>query len=303
MAIVAMLGAEQPGIPVCADVPEMVESLGSGSFGPTLMAYLATLCGADHCAAFQLDGISLRVVAATSVDPKESAAVQVERYVKQGWWRRDPVMSMVQGDGPSQTPSVVRFDVQSLGDNGLRQAVYPHISDRLIAYGRKNNVAFGLSVVRSELHARFSDEDISRLYASANLIVALLAKHADVVLRRASAADALTSLATIENCLANMSALPRRELEVCSRILYGMSSCGIALDLGVSEETVKTYRKRAYQRLGIGIERELVVWYLNIWSRWCEQGPVHRLVKQVDGSSGMYPDRGVSTSVQSCMKK
>jgi DNA-binding CsgD family transcriptional regulator len=62
--------------------------------------------------------------------------------------------------------------------------------------------------------------------------------------------------------------LPRREAEVCARILYGMSSVGIALDLSVSEETVKTYRKRAYQRLNIGSERELLTWYLARWSRW-----------------------------------
>nr|ART90100.1 hypothetical protein [uncultured bacterium] len=35
-----------------------------------------------------------------------------------------------------------------------------------------------------------------------------------------------------------------------------------------SEETVKTYRKRAYQRLAIGSERELLTWYLARWNRW-----------------------------------
>ena len=55
---------------------------------------------------------------------------------------------------------------------------------------------------------------------------------------------------------------------MCARILYGLSSVGIALDLTVSEETVKTYRKRAYQRLAIGSERELLTWYLAHWSRW-----------------------------------
>jgi len=54
----------------------------------------------------------------------------------------------------------------------------------------------------------------------------------------------------------------------CSRILYGLSSIGISLDLGAGEESAKTYRKRAYQRLRIGSERELLHWYLAQWSAW-----------------------------------
>ena len=85
---------------------------------------------------------------------------------------------------------------------------------------------------------------------------------------RPNVAQALTALDEIENCIVATSALPRREAEVSARILYGLSSVGIALDLSVSEETVKTYRKRAYQRLAIGSERELLTWYLARWSRW-----------------------------------
>jgi hypothetical protein len=58
---------------------------------------------------------------------------------------------------------------------------------------------------------------------------------------------------------------------LCGADLYGMSSVGIALDLSVSEETVKTYRKRAYQRLNIGSECELLTWYLARWNRWMAQ--------------------------------
>jgi DNA-binding CsgD family transcriptional regulator len=60
---------------------------------------------------------------------------------------------------------------------------------------------------------------------------------------------------------------------VCARVLYGLSSTAIALDLDVGEETVKTYRKRAYQRLAIGSERELLNWYLAQWSRWSAGQP------------------------------
>jgi DNA-binding NarL/FixJ family response regulator len=103
---------------------------------------------------------------------------------------------------------------------------------------------------------------------SAELLMSVLAKHADVRQSRPNVAQALTELPEIEACIVATSNLPRREAEVSARILYGLSSIGIALDLSVSEETVKTYRKRAYQRLGIGSERELLTWYLARWSLW-----------------------------------
>src|SRR5690606_16731246 len=79
---------------------------------------------------------------------------------------------------------------------------------------------------------------------------------------------------------------PKREVEVCARILHGMSSIGIALDLGVSEETVRTYRKRSYQRLQIASERELLVWYLDLWSTW--RGLSYTGPGRANGS---HPDR------------
>ena len=48
-----------------------------------------------------------------------------------------------------------------------------------------------------------------------------------------------------------------RELDVCARLLQGMTQEGIAADLGLSVPTVKTYRNRAFARLGISFRNEL----------------------------------------------
>ncbi|NPC58169.1 LuxR family transcriptional regulator [Caenimonas soli] len=107
-----------------------------------------------------------------------------------------------------------------------------------------------------------------RLAGTAGALTAIVHKHMETLDggRDQQKAEPLSCLATIERCLAERTCLPRRELEVCSRILYGMSSAGIAIDLDLCETTVKTYRKRAYQRLSIGCERELITWYLRTWN-------------------------------------
>ncbi|MBG9388065.1 LuxR C-terminal-related transcriptional regulator [Caenimonas aquaedulcis] len=78
--------------------------------------------------------------------------------------------------------------------------------------------------------------------------------------------QALTSLPEIEACLAATRQFTGREAEVMARVLFGISTVGIAIDLGLSEQTVKSYRKRAYQRLSFGSERDLLNWYLKAWS-------------------------------------
>lgn len=45
-----------------------------------------------------------------------------------------------------------------------------------------------------------------------------------------------------------------------------MSTTGIALDLDIRVETVMTYRKRSYRRLGIATQRELLLWYIKLWT-------------------------------------
>lgn len=250
----------------------LVESIGHDSFGPVLAQFLNDICGADHFAAFRFSQDDLREVAASCVEPKFTARDRVESYIKQGWWKQDPAMTEAQRclQGPSPT-SFIHVDLNDKGYIKLRSSVYPHIRDRILLCGRSANASLGLSVLRSDPHSPFSMDSIERLASSADLLVAILGKHSNICQSHPNAATSLTNLTDIENCISSNKILPRREMEVCSRILYGISSVGIALDLSVSEETVKTYRKRAYQRLNIGSERELLTWYLTRWSQSIEQ--------------------------------
>ena len=98
------------------------------------------------------------------------------------------------------------------------------------------------------------------------LITRTIAKHIEVAGRVPEPNLTLRCREQISRCVAS-SGVPfsQREFEVCVRILYGMSTCGIALDLGVGEETVMTYKKRAYARLGLASQRELLLWYIDAW--------------------------------------
>ncbi|WOE32572.1 MULTISPECIES: helix-turn-helix transcriptional regulator [unclassified Acinetobacter] len=56
--------------------------------------------------------------------------------------------------------------------------------------------------------------------------------------------------------------LAPQELEVCRYILKGMSYTGIAAQMGLKESTVKTYRNRAFEKLGIHFKNQLFSMFL-----------------------------------------
>ncbi len=255
-------------MPQDAALATLVDAIGEDRFGPALARFLNELCGADHFAAFRLGKDELREVAACCVEPERTARDRVETYVNQGWWKRDPAMTEAQRCLGVVQPSIIHVDFSDDGYAAMRSSVYQGVRDRLLLCGHGPNADFGLSILRSDPHAPFAGEAIEMVAHAAQLLMAVLGKHADLRERRPNVAQALTALEEIEACIVATSTLPRREAEVSARILYGLSSVGIALDLSVSEETVKTYRKRAYQRLAIGSERELLTWYLACWSRW-----------------------------------
>lgn len=249
-------------------LPDLIDAIGSDSFGSVLIRYLHQLCGADHCAVFQLGNDRLNEVSATSMDPGFDSRAQVDRYVHQEWWRQDPALREAQQCPIEQPGRVFRIDFSGLAYSTLRPFIYPHVADRVLVCGRQNDTLVGLSVLRSDLHPKFAQSAVEQLATMAPCLVSLMAKHVDLVTRRPNVALALNSLDEISGCIDTMTTLPRREAEVTSRILYGMSTIGIALDLGLGEESVKTYRKRAYLRLKLGSERELLNWYLSHWSEW-----------------------------------
>lgn len=99
-------------------------------------------------------------------------------------------------------------------------------------------------------HARaLTDSQIAEFGSLAPVLMALARKH--VALAPPSPQGSAQRL------LALQPDLTSRELDVCTRLLRGMTQDGIAADLGLSVPTVKTYRNRAFARLGIHFRSEL----------------------------------------------
>ena len=256
-----------------AGIADVIEAIGAKSFEIRLSAFLNALCGADHCAMFQLRQGQLSEWCAASYDGSETAPSKSALYVLGGHWLRDPMISEVARACGRTTAAMIRFDPRGFSDPVLRETIYgpTKICERIVIFSSRPSIrpAVGvMSILRSERRGPFSQRDVAGLAALADVLFATVTKHTATLPGLSDPTSTLRSLDKIELCLSNSEALPRRELQVCARTLLGMTTTGIALDLAIGEETVSTYRKRTYERLCISSRHELLLWFLAKWGQW-----------------------------------
>ena len=262
-----------PSYDLSGNLADLVGGIGTESFGRRLVRLLHQICGANHCAAFNLGNNDINPLVVSSMSSPWSASVQVNRYINDGWWKKDPVISRAKECVEKYPTGVIPMQLDHLDISELRKMIYPHISDGVMLCGRMGDATIGLIVLNDYPNPKFVPNSFETLSQYAGTLLSAVAKHSSFISQIPNAANALTNLIEIENCFLATTDLPKRELEVCARILYGMSTIGISIDLGIGEESVKTYRKRTYQRQKIGCERELLHRYLALWSQWQANRP------------------------------
>lgn len=247
-------------------VASLIEATGTENYSDVLFKYLQETCGADYHAAFSIGPDAPDEIAARSHDGSQTAHERVGAYLQCSYWSKDPAMVYARTQLPGRKAILMRTDMALLEASEIKEVIWPKVCDRLVIAGWSKRLAYSVSIIR-EGSSHFSTAQIRQINYSAEILIASLAKHVEITNSRLpSQAIILNSLPEIQSCIGEYPLLTRREREVCARILYGMSTTGIALDLKISSETVKTFRKLAYRRLDIGSERELLQWYLELQS-------------------------------------
>lgn len=214
-----------------------------------------------------------------------SLGVAVDRlYLIEGSARSEPLIAETEADKPTVTgttyvnhflpsdPLQTVLDSVKDEDTVLRLKIEP--SDIVVpAYramleraGVVERVSFirrlgqsgwrCLTVVRRKTSGSLTQQELAWLGSAYRLLTPLIDRHrilvGEVVENRA---DRIVELE--QRFAQRYPALTPREREVCARAAIGISVEGCALDLGIGASSVLTYRKRAYQRLGISSAYEL----------------------------------------------
>lgn len=170
------------------------------------------------------------------------------RFYADGPWRHDPTFDaarerLAQGEmalthwHASEIPKRQRSGIYT------RHALRERVS---LVTLRAGGSLTAINLYRHDAQPAFADTELDLLSLLAPPLLACVDRHL-----RSLAAAPVTALA------GPLDALPRREREVCERLLRGWTHEGVARDLGISAGTVKTYRDRAFERLEIHHRNEL----------------------------------------------
>lgn len=221
-----------------------IDSVGTDRFGLQLMRSLEVLAGVEHHASFIMTRGGTRLLTSDASAEGHGEFAAAARSAAQAAWERP-----------------YRADERDGGAMVFR--IKPALPcDGVFVCDERDGASYGLALMRSLHRGRFTDMELDCLRSVAGTWLSLISKHQRLLAakRQIDAGSALLgSVQDIEEKLRKMMpSLTRREAQVCARLLRGMSTPGIALDLAVREDSVATYRKRAYRRLYIGTQFELV---------------------------------------------
>jgi len=175
------------------------------------------------------------------------------KVYQQGLYRADRSFDAVR---PGQAV-LLRMHADEAPSSQHRDAIYRRhgMLERLSVVRRGDDGA--LLAVNLYHHAHqglFADGELAGCAELAPLLLAAVQRHLALARPAPAATDEPPPRQAL---LARCPALTARELDVCERLLRGWTYDGIAADLGLSVATVKTYRARAFDRLGLHFKSEL----------------------------------------------
>lgn len=155
--------------------------------------------------------------------------------------------------------ALLRMHADEAPSSTHRDAIYlRHGMLERLSVARREADGAGLLAINFYRHrhqGRFAEAEQAGFAGLAPLLLAAVQRHLSLAPQAAAAGSAAlpARAALARRC----PALTARELDVCERLLRGWSYDGIAADLGLSVATVKTYRARAFERLGLHFKSEL----------------------------------------------
>ncbi len=115
---------------------------------------------------------------------------------------------------------------------------------------------YAISLFRQAAEGFFAQDELDWFGAGAALLARLVVRHERAM--RLPRPAQFPSAPIGEGLTVTPSALTPRESEVCSHLLQGMSYVEIGQVLGIGAESVRTYRNRAFAKLGISSRGELL---------------------------------------------
>lgn len=241
-----------------AGIGQLVMELNSPVFSEKLLWWLNQGCEVNHLSLVHLEEQDRVTYILSASDETLNITPEMQQLYLTIYYRLDPNKEFLQRFTGGERFIISRLRQEDITHPGYRSLWYEKMGhvDRLSVVVKADKGLYCLNLFRNK--SPFPDSSIDWIHQTAPLLASLMIKHSRL---SGSLSDFMTREAQIEMLIKRLdrleASLSQREREVCARVLLGMSSDGIALDLGIKRQSVLTYRKRAYGRLNISSQNEL----------------------------------------------
>jgi DNA-binding CsgD family transcriptional regulator len=242
-----------------------IAGVGTQHFEAALLAALQPLVAVDHLTILTLrPAEGLRMLGVASRVDLSAARSLTRDYVAREHVL-DPNYAVLAGGAGSRRVLVRRHDAARLKTDPYRTRFYTSVGivDKVAYIWRAADIGYYVNFYRTTRCGRYAEEDVATLAALARFVSALVHLHGGRRFVQATLGQAGGDLAERLALLLG-AGMTTREGAVVARILKGMRTEGIAIDLGLRPSSVITFRKRAYAKLGIASQAELFACCLRV---------------------------------------
>ncbi len=235
--------------PLAGLVAQAIPALGEGRFGAALLRSLHDALPVSSLSVYRT-GLRPAIYLSASLDVPDTTRDCWRAYLS-GPIAGDRTFS---GEANVRAPEALRLchiRADEVPPEHRAKVYEAHgVAERVsVVCEEADRSVFAVNLYRHAHQRALSDTQLAEFGRLGAALMALTRKH------MALAAPAADTMA--ERLRALQPDLSARELQVCTRLLQGMTQEGIAADLGLSLPTVKTYRNRAFARLRIHFRSEL----------------------------------------------
>jgi DNA-binding CsgD family transcriptional regulator len=234
----------------------LADGVGRNDFAARLLRAFRPHLAASHCTVFALNDagrVDTIATAGTSAREEDATATALD-YMRMGFDKQDTNMLWLARQRHTRrtrmwishqmADEIANADYRAVcyGAHGLRERLS-------VLSIQPDGQRISISLYRNFALAPFNDHAIAVLAGCAAYLLSVVQAHA----RQASGSDARGETRRLL-----LSGLTHRERQTITCAMSGKTIKETALELGVSPTTVITYRTRAFTRLGIRSQRELM---------------------------------------------
>lgn len=236
----------------------VTDAIGEHDFAARALSLVNAALAVDFMSVYRVYGDQPPRMFLSASRSARDVSLDCFRRYQRGLYRRDQTFAGARKLAAGGVPAMTLWNEAEIPSPHRDQIYRRHgIHERLsVVAADDRDGMLAINLYRYDVTGRFRDGEIDAAQAIGRPFLSCVNKHLQIVtlLREAArtAASGVRQL-LLECC----SSLTPRELDVCERLALGWTYDGIAQDLGLTVPSVKTYRARAFDRLGIHFRNEL----------------------------------------------